>query len=560
MSVRPYSFESPPYLDAATGDPDDLASLKFLLIDPVADLRHTLAMTLGQYGVRQIEQASRSGDALALIRRTEYDVVLCEYDLGHGFDGLFLFEEMRRHDLLKASCAFIIVTGERRTQKVLGAAELVPDAIVLKPFTGDSLYARLRRALRRKRRFQPIDSAILRHDFLLAIRLCNQEIKQGGADLLEFVRMKVHLMLRIADWAGVRDLCRTLLAKQDLPWARMALGKALFEQKQYPEAAELFQSVLAEHELVLEAYDWLARVQQAQGKLDDARNTVDRAVARSPFVVSRQRELGELAWQTGDMGVAQTAFHEVVGLSRYSFWRDPADHGRLIEVLTARNELGEARKLLTDLRRAFAGAPGQECMGLLLEAGIERQSGNEQAAREKLGLAQQRLDQQESPPDVASGMVMARALQQLGSAEAAALLMQNLLRNNHDAPNLAGQIRALYQQAGQPEKAAELIDSITGDIVRLNNEAVQLARSGDLAAAAELFLRAVADMPANVQIIYNTVNALLAYVNQHGWHASYMERAAELLRRASELSPANGRGLQLIEVLRKTRLKYGVAS
>lgn len=556
-TVRPYSFSSPPYLDAAAGDPDDLAVLKFLVIDPVADMRTTMGMTLGQFGVRQLEHASRSSDALALIKRTEYDVILCEYDLGHGFDGLFLFDELRRHEMLKASCAFLIITGERRAQKVLGAAELVPDAIVLKPFTGDALFARLQRALHRKRRFQPIDSAILKHDFLYAIRLCNQEIKLGGSDMLEFVRMKTHLMLRISDWAGVRDLCRTLLTRQDVPWAKMALGKSLFELRKLDEAGQLFQSVISEHELVLDAYDWLARVKQAQGDLAGARGTLDQAVQRSPYVVARQRELGDVAWRSGDLATAQVALQETVGLSRYSFWRDPADHGRLAELLIQRGEVAEARKILAEVRKQFR-QPQVAIMAELLEADIQHRQGDHAAAGKKISAALLALDELNEPPGAALGMCMARSCFAMKQETQAVALMQGLLRNHHDDLGLAGQVRAVFQAAGREQEADALIAAITSDIVSLNNEAVQLAQSGDLAAAAELFLRAVSDMPANLQVLFNAINALLAYVNQRGWHASYMERAEQLLEKVRQLNPAHGRGLQLAEIYRKTRRKYGV--
>ncbi|WP_051304745.1 response regulator [Chitinilyticum litopenaei] len=557
-AVRPYSFSNPPYLDTASADPDDLSELKFLAIDPLADMRTTLGMTLGQFGVRQLDFASRSSDALALVKRNDYDVILCEYDLGHGADGLFLFDELRRHDLLKPSCAFLIMTGERRAQKVMGAAELVPDAIVLKPFTGETLFARLQRALRRKRRFQPIDQAILRHDFLQAISLCNHEIKQGGEDMLEFVRMKTHLMLRIADWAGVRDLCRTLLTRQELPWAKMALGKALYEMKQYGEAGLLFQNVISEHELVLDAYDWLARVKQAEGDLAGAREVLNRAVQRSPFVVERQRELGDVAWRSGDITTATAALKETVQLSKYSFWREPADHGRLAELLIQQGEVAEARKLLAEARKSFR-QPAVSVMSELLEADIQARQGDQGAAQKRVEMALAMLERLDEPPDPALGMTMARTCMALGQEERAAGLMTRLLQNHHDNPALAGQVRALYAAAGKEGQGAALIDAVTADIVQLNNEAVQLAQAGDLAAAAEIFLKAVADMPANLQVLFNAVNALLAYVNRHGWHASYMERAEALLARIQSLAPTHGRGLQLAEIYRKTRRKFGAS-
>ena len=94
--------------------------------------------------------------------------------------------------------------------------------------------------------------------------------------------------------------------------------------------------------------------------------------------------------------------------------------------------------------------------------------------------------------------------------------------------------------------------------MQLNNEAVHLAQAGDLTAAAERFLAAIEDMPNNLQVLLNTVNALLALVNQQGWHATYMQHATDLLARIATIDPASGRGLQLAEIYRKTKRRFGM--
>jgi hypothetical protein len=112
---------------------------------------------------------------------------------------------------------------------------------------------------------------------------------------------------------------------------------------------------------------------------------------------------------------------------------------------------------------------------------------------------------------------------------------------------------------GREDEALRLIETTAADIVALNNEAVGLAQAGNLKAAAERFLAAGKDMPNNLQMLLNTVNALLALVNQEGWHATYMQHANDLLNRINTLDPTSGRGLQMAEIYRKTKRRYGVA-
>ena len=542
---------------AANGIPD-LASLRVLVIDPVAEIRSTVGMTLGQYGTSHIDHASNSSEALASIHRIKYDLILCEYDLGKGQDGLFLFDEARRHDLLKPSCVFIVVTAERRAQKVLGAAELSPDTILLKPFTGEMLYSRILAALQKKVRFKLVDEAIIAHDFLNAIQLCAQAAKASNEYAGEFLRLKIHLLLRIGDWAGVREQCRQLLAEQDLPWAKMALGKALYQLKSHAEAMIVFKGIIAEHEHALEAYDWLARTYQALHDDQNAQATLQRAVAMSPYVVSRQRQLGEVALKSGDLATAENAMQETVRLSRFSFSRNPGDYGQLADIQISRGDISAARRTLTEVRKEFKD-PQAGLLADALDADICIRQGDTDTAQKHLSSALIRLRQLEQPPALAVGLTLAKACfnqQQHASAEN---IVRNMLKNSHDDLSLAANITTLYQQQGLPEKAEQLIKENMAGIIALNNEAVRLARSGDLAGAAKRFILAATDMPDNLQVLLNTVNALLAYTNQHGWQPEWMQLSSNYLRRINELDPVNGRGLQLQEYFRKTKQRYGIS-
>ncbi|AZN36983.1 hypothetical protein [Iodobacter ciconiae] len=156
-------------------------------------------------------------------------------------------------------------------------------------------------------------------------------------------------------------------------------------------------------------------------------------------------------------------------------------------------------------------------------------------------------------------MALAKACFNQQQEALAEVVVRDLLRNSHDDLNLAAKITTLYRQHGHQDQAEQLIKENSASIVALNNEAVKMARSGDLAGAAELFIRAATDMPGNIQVLLNTVNALLAYSNQHGWHQEWMQLSHNYLLRIHNLDPGNGRGLQLREFFRKTKQRYDIS-
>ncbi|AZN36982.1 response regulator [Iodobacter ciconiae] len=363
-----------------------------LIIDPIAETRRNISMTLGQYGTSHIDHASNSTEALASMKKLKYELILCEYDLGKGQDGLFLFDEARRLDLLKTSSIFIVISAERQAQKVLGAAEQSPDAILLKPFTGEMLYSRVFSVLQKKIRFKLVDEAIMAHDFLTAIQLCSKAANTRAEYTQDFLRLKIHLLLRISDWVSVRDQCRQLLVEQELPWAKIALGKSLYQLKSYPEALTVFKTIINEHKHSLEAYDWLARTQQAIGEDAAAQETLKQAIHKSPFVASRQRQLGEVALKSGDLATAESALLETVKIARHSFVRNPADYGLLADVQISRGNVSAAKLTVEEIRKDFKD-PQVNVLADALDADIYMHQGEPEKAQNQLKTALNQLAQ-----------------------------------------------------------------------------------------------------------------------------------------------------------------------
>ncbi|UXY16229.1 response regulator [Chitiniphilus purpureus] len=539
-----------------------LAGCRALIIDRASEMRSALGQGLSACGVTQIDYAMRISDALARINQSGYDVVLCEYDLGQGFDGVHLFETCQRHQLLKPSAIFMVVTGERRLAQVMSAAELAPDGYLLKPFSGGEFVARIERALGRKGRFRRIDDAVRAGDYLAAIAACDKAIADAPPDMIDFRRMKGRLLAQVGEHAAARDLYRELLAERDAPWALLGLGRAQFALRQFDEARLCFQQVREAHELVIEAYDWLSRTLAAQGDAKAAQAVLQEAVRRSPLVAQRQRALGRLAHRNGDLAGAEQGLSQAIELARNSFWRDPAVYGELARIQLERGDLGAARRTGTRLKHDFRGDVAADVVVQLVDAAVSQQLGDDnKAERDKARvLLTQACEQLDGWVDAPAGVLLEAAhaccaarLRDLGEG-----YIRKALRADHDNLELVASVEGLFQALGDAEAGRALIAAATQDILELNNQAVRAAQAGDLAGAAERFVQALGSLPGNVQVLLNAVHAILALVNRDGWHPQYMVLAEQYLVRAKQLDPANGRTRQLIDAYRRTQRRYGV--
>ncbi|HAT33064.1 MAG TPA: response regulator, partial [Janthinobacterium sp.] len=156
----------------AAGGATAWADKHYLLIDDFAGIRILLRESLRNLGARFIDQAASGGEAMKMLAKTRYDVVLCDYNLGEGKNGQQVLEEARVHNLTAPSSVWLMVSAEKSVESVMGAAEHQPDAYLIKPITEGVLLTRLNRVWHKKQVFREIDQACLEKDFLRAARLC----------------------------------------------------------------------------------------------------------------------------------------------------------------------------------------------------------------------------------------------------------------------------------------------------------------------------------------------------------------------------------------------------
>src|SRR3954466_11095668 len=99
-----------------------------LIVDDIAGIRRLLRESLRNLGVKNVDQASSGGEAMNLISKTRYDIILCDYNLDEGKNGQQILEEARIRNYLLPSSMFIIISAEKTVESVMGAAEHQPDA------------------------------------------------------------------------------------------------------------------------------------------------------------------------------------------------------------------------------------------------------------------------------------------------------------------------------------------------------------------------------------------------------------------------------------------------
>lgn len=521
---------------------DDLCSQRlFLIVEYSQEVRQSIEKMLLNLGAKQVEFARTADAALEKLSQQRYDVILSSYDLGRGDDGLTLLEEAKERSLIKQSCVFILLARERRAKWIMSAVELCPDEYLLRPFTEVVLVERLRKAVRRRTAFRPVDEAIISKDYPAAIRTCDEALAQHDEFKLDFLQLKGSLLLKIGEFEAAKNHYTQVLETKMRAWAKIGLAQALTGLQEYETASALFHEVLADNARAMAAYDGLTDLYLAQEDFERAEEILKKAIDVSPRRIKRQQQLAEVAINNGNFDTAQEASYQVLTMAKSTWHRHPLHYLMIARLQMNQGEIGAAAHTVAELRKDFQVDPVGQWIADIIESQIQLKKGNQASATRLLDWAhaqQQQLSGQlafmpEAQLEFARAFYAQRRFN-LGDA-----VVRSLVRNYHDEPKWIKAASRLFQEIGRAEVGEQLIKENIQSVVEINNVAVQKAKTGQFEQAIEHFTKAHEEMPSNLKIMLNLINAVIAYGYHRGWDDNYMRIAQKFLLRAREMHPEN---------------------
>jgi tetratricopeptide (TPR) repeat protein len=528
----------------------DWADKNYLVVDDFVGIRQLLRESLRSLGAKNIDQASSGGEAMGLLARIRYDVVLCDYNLGEGKNGQQVLEEARVRNLVNPSTVWLMVSAEKSVESVMGAAEHQPDAYLIKPITEGVLLTRLNRVWHKKQVFRSIDQAYAEKDYLRAARLCDARIEHDRIHALDLLRMKAKLMEKSGQPAKAREVYEQVLEQREYQWARAGLAKIRMANGEFEQARQMFQSVIAENRYYIDAYDQLAASYQNMGKLDEACAILERAAKLSPNSVPRQRNLGNIALKLGNIAMAEKAFRKCIAIGEYSIMKTPDAYLGLARVCGQKNDTKEALQLLTTAQREFAGEhPDIQLRTKITEGLVYHESGDYRRARKAGDDLEEMLKLTPERPDTSTCLELATLLFAVGVKDAPAELLCYVIRNNHDNPLLLDEVQGIFDKARLKEEGEALIRSSKKEAADLMNQGVLLWKTGKLAQAVEWMRNARKAVPNNQRILFNAAQIMVSHLQQHGYDAAMYAEACEVLHHVDRLLPGQQRFAQLMEQL-----------
>lgn len=532
----------------ASGD-IDWAEKRYLLVDDFVGIRQLLRESLRNLGAKHIDQAASGGEAIVLLSKTRYDVVMCDYNLGDGKNGQQVLEEARLRNLMLPSSVWLMVSAEKSVESVMGAAEHQPDAYIIKPITEGVLLTRLNRVWNKKQIFREIDQAFADKDYLRAARLCEEQIALYPLHEIDLHRMRATLLLKSGVPEQARAVYEKVLEERDYNWARCGLGKIRMSAGDLEAAQQMFQAVIADNRFYIDAFDQLALSYQQQGKHEEAFGVLEKAAKLSPNSVPRQRAFGQTALKLGNIPVAEKAFRKCIEMGEYSVAKTVDAYFGLARVCGQKNDTKEAIRLLNAAVHQFGGDE-VTLRAKITEGLVYHESGDYRRARKSGDELEAMLaDDTKQRPDSTTCLDMATLLFAVGVKDAPATLLCYVARNNHDNAPLLEEVQKIFDKARMGDEGIELIKASRQEAADMMNKGVLLWKTGKLTEAVEWMRVARKALPHNMRILFNSAQILISQLHQTGYVRELAEEAIGVLMHVDAIAPGQLRFAQLMEQL-----------
>jgi len=516
---------------------NELEGLTALIIEPHAGMRASIHSMLTLCGLHRIEHASTSNQAIKHLGLRQFDLILCEYDLEGGQDGQQLLEDLRHHKLMRLATMFFMVTAEGNHSKVVSAAELAPTDYVLKPFTADRLLERIARALDKRNAFLPVYTLMEAGDQVDAVAACIEGQRRHTRYAIDFLRLRAELHMFLGQAELAEPIYRHLLELKAIAWARLGLAKTLFVRKRLDEAKDILEDLVDTNRNFVDAFDWLARTHAAAGELDKAQAVLAEAVAVSPHAVRRLRTLADVAFDAGDVDTAEKSLRQVVGKAKYSEFRDPEDHVKLVRTLVTKGDPVGAAAVVRDLDRTMGGRATTVLCSAVASALVHEYTGNEVRLGEALNTAVTAC--QDAPGvSVDIKLELARSCLAHDMQEGACSVVRDVMRDAGDEAVMARAV-GVMENAGQGELARSMVKESRQHVVDLVASGAARAKSGDYRGAVTLMLEAAHKLPNNPSVAFNATLAVLRCLEVGGWDERLGGQVPALIGNVRKLDPLN---------------------
>jgi len=118
-------------------------NMQVLIVDDMQTMRRIMKNVLKQIGFSNITEADDGKTALAEIKKKQFDLVLCDWNMPE-MTGIDLLKALRADNAFK-SIPFVMITAEAKKENIVEAVKAGVNNYIVKPFTAETVSEKLKK-------------------------------------------------------------------------------------------------------------------------------------------------------------------------------------------------------------------------------------------------------------------------------------------------------------------------------------------------------------------------------------------------------------------------------
>ncbi|RYY75773.1 MAG: response regulator [Gammaproteobacteria bacterium] len=490
--------------------------MQALIVDDFESFRITLSKMLQDFGIGSVDSASSGTEALRYCDLKAYDIILCDQNLGKGKTGQQILEVLRHQPNLNSDSLFVLVSAESNKSIIMAAYDYEPDAYLTKPITAQTLRQRLERLFRQRISLAPIYKALKKNDLHSVVALCEAEIATSNRFTNVCQKILGRVFLQLNELEKAENVYRNILEVRQLDWAMLGMAQVKKLQGDALSAQHWLEEIIQFNPLCLKAYDLLAQVMAERNDLQGQQKVLQQAVDISPLSIVRQQMLGDVAVKNNDVITAANSYRKAVRLGENSCHDDLRFHEDFVRTgiqytrldkNAASGVLRDALKVAAEIPQRFGKTNKTKISSYLLESQLFSVAGEERRSTDALLNAQKIIDSDKDVADVDIKIELVKTLRALGHVEKSDKIVAELLSDSAGNEDDLQKVDCLLHEPCSAKNKAM--------VAKINSEGIAFYEAKDFSKAVDCFTRALRDLPQNIGLRLNLLQALLGQFKQH---------------------------------------------
>lgn len=430
-----------------------LAGKRALVVDDMGAAVAIGKNMLIALGAKQVDTAGDYVTAFPMIAKKHYDLILCDFNLGSGLNGQQLLRDLRHIKRISYQTIFVVVSAERTRDIVLGTIECEPDGYIAKPFTQGDFKQRIVNLVEQQTHFQAVNKNLDAGEFDTAFKQLDEiaETEPKYANLA--LRKKAGLLFDQSRFEEALKVFNKALEKRRPTWAQIGRARAIAALGDRKQAIFELEAIVRENPLVVPAMDTLASCQLQSGRKRLAQEWVAKSLEVSPMSIERQKWLGELSLEIGEVDQAVGAYRAALSLAEGTLKENEKLHDTLVRTMRKGIEsetdpkriaklLEDSRQAIKKARKKFEDSDLIKLNEALLRAQIKNNEGDSEEAIAIIDAAMERhKDLLAEDPELVIDVAETKFY--TGDLPGAETLLRQLMTDYPDDTRLRDRIQAI---------------------------------------------------------------------------------------------------------------------